>query len=133
MNIDGRAIKSAEEKYEKKKHSRELLRARRLDDTERAIPRISDIDIELKQLGLKTVEIYLDGNNVSEKIDSIRKSSKRLLTERKQLLIKNGYDEDWLDDKYACPKCGDTGYVGSQFCSCLLDLYKKEQENELSE
>lgn len=43
-----------------------------------------------------------------------------------------GYPMDYLDEKYACLKCRDTGYNGTEICSCLMDLYREEQRLELS-
>lgn len=133
MNIDGKIFKRAEERYEREKHARELERARKLDETMRKIPRIAEIDGELKRLGMKIVEVYFSGTDIEARIDAIKRNSNRLIAERRQLLVKNGYPEDWFDDKNLCPKCGDTGYVNSGLCTCLLDVYKKEQENELAD
>ncbi len=133
MNIDGKVFKRAEERYVREKHARELDRARRLDETMRKIPRIAEIDGELKRLGMKIVEVYFDGADVEARIDAIKRSSNRLVAERRQLLVKNGYPEDWFDDKNLCPVCGDTGYVNSHACACLLSVYKKEQEIELAD
>ena len=38
---------------------------------------------------------------------------------RRQLLKAHGFPEDYLDPVYVCPVCKDTGYVGSQRCSCF--------------
>ena len=43
-----------------------------------------------------------------------------------------GLPEDALDDKPACPKCGDTGWRGAQMCDCLRSLCTQEQIRELS-
>ena len=37
-----------------------------------------------------------------------------------------------LDDKPACPKCSDTGWVGANMCACLKALCTEEQIRELS-
>src|SRR5699024_3982649 len=42
-----------------------------------------------------------------------------------------GYPMDYLDEKYACRKCRDTGYNGMEICSCLTELYQEEQRLEL--
>ena len=43
-----------------------------------------------------------------------------------------GLPEDALDDKPACPKCSDTGWVGANMCACLKALCTEEQIRELS-
>ena len=41
------------------------------------------------------------------------------------LLIKHSLPEDYLDIKYFCPVCEDTGIKGGRLCSCHLELLKK--------
>ena len=52
--------------------------------------------------------------------------------ERAALLKGMGYPEDYLEEKPACPLCGDTGYHGGQVCRCLREYYKRVQLTELS-
>ncbi|WP_026496844.1 ATP-binding protein [Butyrivibrio sp. WCD3002] len=40
-------------------------------------------------------------------------------TKKKQLLTEAGYPADYLDMKYDCPICRDTGYVNGEKCSCF--------------
>ncbi len=42
-----------------------------------------------------------------------------LSEERTALLQIHGYPPDYLELKYDCPFCKDTGYVENQKCSCL--------------
>ena len=44
----------------------------------------------------------------------------RELTEEKEaLLVSAGYAPDYLEVRYSCPLCRDTGYVDGQKCSCF--------------
>lgn len=43
----------------------------------------------------------------------------------KKLLEKHGLPEDYLEVKYFCPECEDTGVVGTKLCSCHIELLKK--------
>lgn len=42
----------------------------------------------------------------------------------KKLLEKHGLPEDYLEVKYFCPECEDTGVVGTKLCSCHINLLK---------
>lgn len=42
----------------------------------------------------------------------------------KNLLRKHGLPEDYLEVKYSCPECEDTGVVGTRLCSCHIQLLK---------
>ena len=43
-----------------------------------------------------------------------------------------GLPADCLEEKPACPLCGDTGYRDGGVCRCLRDYYAREQQKELS-
>ncbi len=42
----------------------------------------------------------------------------------KKLLEKHGLPEDYLEVKYSCPECNDTGVKGTKLCSCHIELLK---------
>ena len=46
--------------------------------------------------------------------------------ERAVLLVSGGFPADYTDEKYACEKCRDTGYLGTEICSCLKKAYMEE-------
>lgn len=75
------------------------------------------------------------------------KTSLRALSRKKeQLLVKAGYEADYLSPIYDCPDCKDTGYVDGQKCHCfkeaiirllyeqsgIRDLLEKENFSSLS-
>lgn len=42
----------------------------------------------------------------------------------RKLLEKHGLPEDYLEVKYACPECNDTGVIGTKLCECHIELLK---------
>lgn len=46
-------------------------------------------------------------------------------TKIKELLKKNHLPDDYLEIKYTCPKCKDTGFYESKLCSCHIEILKK--------
>ena len=75
---------------------------------------------------------FRKGDDPSEAIAEIRDNNMLLQSERIQILMSAGFPYNYLDDEYLCSKCGDTGYVGSEICSCLKELYREEQRASLS-
>ena len=55
-----------------------------------------------------------------------------LQQEKRLLLTQMGLPGDYLEEKPACPRCNDTGFLGSEVCSCLRSYYVREQNKELS-
>ena len=52
-------------------------------------------------------------------IEDLRNDIALLSQERTALLLSSGYPADYLEMSYTCPLCQDTGYIGSQKCSCF--------------
>ena len=65
-------------------------------------------------------------------IGVIRDRNLDLQAERTALLTGAGYPADALDERPACPKCKDTGWIGVEMCTCLKTLCAQEQIRELS-
>ena len=82
------------------------------------IPRLEEIDYEIKSLGLRLYKIALSGGDVKPQIDKLREEQKALLTNKKAILIENGYPEDELSERFVCANCRDTGFVGGKACAC---------------
>ena len=83
------------------------------------LPRLEEINSEMKDTGFRISKAAFMGENGKATIARERSRMKRLSEERAELLKKNGYAPDALDMRYTCAKCRDTGELedGSR-CSC---------------
>ena len=61
--------------------------------------------------------LLLDGD--SSALDDLREQIARLSVQKKELLVSNGFPEDYLEPHYFCPDCRDTGYIGTDKCHCF--------------
>jgi len=50
-----------------------------------------------------------------------------------QLLTANGYPSDYLEDRYFCHKCSDSGYVDGKRCECLIRVLNRLSIERLNE
>ena len=80
-------------------------------------PRLREIDQEVASLSAEKVRSLLSGNETGT--EDLRTSIAALALERRAILTDNGYAPNYLELPYTCPLCQDTGYVGSQKCSCF--------------
>ena len=97
------------------------------------LPRVAAIDRELRRTITQIIAASLrDGSDPVPAIGVIRDKNLSLQAEKAALLTEHGYPADALDDKPACPKCSDTGWVGANMCACLKALCTEEQIRELS-
>lgn len=82
------------------------------------IPQIKKIDDELSDSGIKLVRRMLSTPN-SEAFDAFHQHSDDLIRTKKMLLVEHGYEPDYLEPRYRCKACKDTGFIGNQTCSCF--------------
>ena len=86
-----------------------------------AIPEVARIDKELSLTGLEIFSASLSGVDKDVRLSEIRAKNEALQKRRAELLVENGYPEDYSDVKYDCEKCGDTGFVDNKMCSCMKE------------
>jgi len=135
MAIDGKLLAKARNTMDKKRNDKEATVDRRIQEVYVKAPKVRELDIELSETMAELIGVSLGGNNPQEanrKIDDIRKRNTKLQEERKKALTSAGYAPGYLDDDYFCKDCNDTGYIGTNICDCLMELYQKEQKASLS-
>lgn len=81
------------------------------------LPRLREIDDEVATLSAAKARSLI--NRQDSGMEDLKASISLLSQERTALLVSNGYSADYLEQPYDCPLCQDTGYVGSQKCSCF--------------
>ncbi|MGE5632404.1 MAG: ATP-binding protein [Caulobacteraceae bacterium] len=95
------------------------------------IPRLKDIDEEMVKLSIDITKTILSKpSNGEELIKELQKRQLDLKIEKAELLASNNYPKDYLDMKYQCKSCKDTGFIGNIKCSCYIQkeinyLYKQ--------
>ena len=128
-NIVRRASARLEENRRAREEQLEALR-RRVYAQE---PRLARLDRQMRGTMAELAAAALRrGDGAAEVIRAIPAKNLDIQQERAVLLGGMGLPEDALDDKPACPLCGDTGWQGAQMCSCLKQLCAQEQIQELS-
>ena len=80
------------------------------------------IDAELVKTGLTLFKAACDGADITP----IRERNLELNKNRRSLLVALGYPEDYTEPQYTCKKCSDSGFVGTNMCSCFREMLIKE-------
>lgn len=134
MSFDEKILSRVLGSFDRKRLRRELDLARRKEDIYRRIPRISEIDEELKTSSIKIIQSSLrNGTNPVPSLGTLKEYSRQLKEEKAALLVRSGIPSDWLDLDCDCPICGDSGFLPSGPCQCLIEAYAAEQTRELSQ
>ncbi len=97
-------------------------------------PRLLEIENEIASAAVKKVSDTINGINNADLI--FENTVSKLEKERDQIFLSEGINSDYLDVKYYCPDCKDTGYIGNEKCHCLkqalLDYtYKQSNISEI--
>ena len=133
MGYEASVLYRATKRLEEGRRRREEALARRKTEIYAQLPRVREIDKELKGTVYQIIASSLrEGRDPGPSIQVIKDHNLSLQAERTQLLLQNGWGADALDEQPACPKCNDTGWVGAQMCTCLKKLCGEEQIKELS-
>ena len=133
MAYEQNVLRRAAERLEDQRRRREEAQNARRREIYAAIPRVAEIDRQLRRTIVDIIAASLrQGNDPVPAIGVIRDKNLDLQAERAELLVAHGYPADALDDKPACPRCSDTGWRGAVMCDCLKNLCAQEQIKELS-
>ena len=100
---------------------------RRKNEIYEKLPRIREIDDEIRRLSAQLSRVLLSGTGEKEgrKINAMMDE---LTAERAIVLTENNFEMDYTDIKYACEKCDDTGITDlGERCSCI----KRTEEAEI--
>lgn len=133
MAYDGKILRRALRRFEEDRQIREERYQQRREDIFRRQPRLREIDTELRGTMSRIIAGALRrGTDPRPAVDRLRDENMGLQAERRELLKGLGLPEDALEEKPACPLCGDTGYRQGRMCRCLERYYTQEQQKELS-
>ncbi len=133
MAYDSNILRRATQRLESDRRARSDRAARLRADAYRGEPRLAELDRQLQGTMSQLVAAALRrGEDSSQTIREIRVRNLDLQRERATLLEGLGLPEDALEEKPACPLCGDSGWRGARMCQCLQKLCAEEQIKELS-
>lgn len=107
--------------YEKLQETAKQEQQKRINEIYTKIPRIKEIDEQISSIGFKiaTSIISKDIENVEEYIKMQSEKITDLKIEKTELLSRYGYPIDYMEFKYKCKKCKDTGFIENKYCSCF--------------
>lgn len=109
------------EEYDRTREKNSIKQAQRYEEVYEKIPMIEEIDKKINEIGLNAAKDTLRG-----KIVDISSQIEELKIAKLGQLINNGYPKDYLELEYQCRLCKDTGFIGSEECSCFSQKLAKE-------
>lgn len=116
-----RAVKEILKEYEGLRTRGENERKARVEEVYEKVPSIKKIDNTISKLGVECTYycINLAPREQTEYLEAFGEKIKKLKEKKAALLKENGYPLDYMDIKYQCQRCKDTGYIERDRCSCF--------------
>lgn len=125
MKQDAQHLRAAKERLAASRARAELEAQLRRAEVYAACPEIAQVDAATKQLGFELMKSAISTHSREDKatfgarIDAQKANIDALLSDREELLRAAGFPSDYLQPRYACPLCNDTGYADGKMCICL--------------
>lgn len=134
MSYDANIMAAAQRSFLADKDKREQRAALRIREIYDRLPRVEEIDREMRStVGSIMIAAFDKGTDPEPALIALQQSNLALQRERAELLVSAGYPYDALDEQVNCRHCEDRGYLsdGSP-CRCLMAYYTREQNKRLS-
>ncbi len=110
--------KKASEILARRREEDKLKQEERINEVYKKIPSMASVDKNIKELGYTIIQENLKSNDTKTLEEKLRK----LRSYKKNLLVENSFDKDYMEIRYYHDLCKDTGFVGTQMCSCRKQL-----------
>lgn len=105
-----------QKEYENERSKNALIDEQNRQELYKRLPEIKETDEQIRQLGLSLIKLAVRHAPKAE-IDEVNRRI-RQLSQKKAITAKN-HGITLPEPVYTCPKCKDTGYIGSKKCSCM--------------
>ena len=109
------------------------LKLRRLE-VSNICPEILELDNEIQRMSLRMSLEIIKADDSEKTLTQYKEKITDLRVRKCEMLVANGYDPEYLNLKYTCSKCKDTGFIGAHKCTCykekLIRLHYKDSELE---
>lgn len=96
-------------------------------------PEYGELDRKIAQTSIQLTRVMLSGQkDITEAVAEIRDNNLAMQARQREILHANGCPDDFLEPKFHCSQCGDTGFVNGKMCACFKELLRQEAYEELN-
>lgn len=114
--------------YELLREREEFEAEKRKQEVYDRVPQIREMDEEEQKL-ISSLSRIVVSNRIDKKEETqrIRDRIDRISTEKAFILTDNGFEMDYMDVKYQCPMCKDTGMLDTgERCQCFAEITEEK-------
>ena len=132
MGYSAEVIRRARAQLETNNTQAQSREAYRLEQAYRQVPRIREIDGQLRRtMVLAAQAAFAKGDEAHAIMEQAKNANQALQAERKALSDAH-FGPGYFEQDALCACCGGSGYIGSTMCKCLEALCRQEQKKEVS-
>lgn len=120
MKADTESINRIMNEYEEIRIANEESWRKRIAEVYEKIPEIKEIDTQIRMAGTKMMQgTFENPKRAAEFKDEMHEKFAVLKNKKQQLLRQHNIPADYMDRKYVCSFCKDTGYTENKKCKCF--------------
>mgnify|MGYP000005008903 FL=1 len=99
------------------------------DEVYKKVPKIKEIEDELNRISMDiSKSILFSSDQENTKLKALQDKSDHLLVDKAVLLTENDFPVDYMEVKYLCSECRDSGFTDSgNRCSCYPERSKEAE------
>lgn len=134
MGYDKECLNKAVSVINQRRISARSTKNIRMEEIEEKIPEITEVLSEIANTSIEISKLILNKTeNIEIGLEKIKNKNIEAQAYVRDLLIKNGYPEDYLQEHFVCDECQDTGFINGRRCRCFNDLIQKYEIEKLNE
>lgn len=125
MAYSEKILRLATEKIAERRLKAENNAALRHDKIVKLYPEIAKSEEKMRQSAYSLINVIGMGDKAAEYIEKLKTENLASQSKIREILTSAGYAEDYLEPKYTCSLCEDTGFKNGRICTCHLELLKQ--------
>ena len=125
-------LRRAEARLEEARRQNDLDCDRRIAGIYERLPRLREIDRELRRTSAKVyAAAFRSSESPEQAMQTLKQENLSLQRERDWILESENIDPEDLEREPVCKLCGGSGWRGAAMCECLRELCRQEQKKVL--
>ncbi|HHU84068.1 MAG TPA: ATP-binding protein [Clostridiales bacterium] len=136
MAYSDAVYEKANNELTRRRQNAEYVFEQHREEIEKKYPQYIELALSLAGASSEIINTVTNakGNKeiIKKQMDSLRDKNLKVQEEIQHLLKQGGYPADYLEIKYTCSLCNDSGIYDNHRCSCMRDLLRKYSFEDLS-
>ncbi|MBD5080465.1 MAG: ATP-binding protein [Ruminococcaceae bacterium] len=122
----------AENELDIRRNKNAEIQKEHIEKAEKKVPQIKELRKQIGKQGVRLSTVLLEKGSAKEAVKEISVKTIEIKRKIRDLLVENGFDENYLEPVYSCEKCKDSGLYEGKRCSCFMNDVRSFQCADLN-